>query len=130
MADYPGMTNGAIRPYPPHIGPAARALSGSGTAFSLDGRTKEARFIRDAERALLDQLGGEPGFAQRVIVRRAAKTMLLAEKLDQRIGSSDCGAQDARTLGDLNSAIRDALSDLGLSHRPPAGGKPKQEPAR
>ena len=56
--------------------------------------------------------------------------MLLAEKLDQRIGSGDCGAQDARTLGDLNSAIRDALSDLGLSHRPPASDKPKQDHSR
>ena len=78
------------------------------------------RFLRQAERELLDPLGDEPGFAQRVIVWSVAKTRLVAEKIDNRIGAGDCGAQDARTLGDLNGAIRDGLSDLGPSHRLPA----------
>jgi hypothetical protein len=89
---------------------------------ALDGRSREGRFLRQAERELLDQIGGEPGFAQRALVRRAARLMLAAEKVDGHL-TATITSNDARTLGELNRSISDALADLGLNHRLQAGEK-------
>ena len=102
------------------IGPYSRALQ-NGASNGLDGRTVDGKFVRRCEAELLAQLVGEPSFAQRLLVRRVAKMMLVAEKLDGKItGGGDWTPHDARTFGGLNNAISRALKDLGLRPQPSA----------
>lgn len=62
----------------------SRALSRGAIGDGVDGRSRDGRFLRQAERALLAQLGGELGFTQQTLVRRAARLMLAAEKMALR----------------------------------------------
>ena len=95
-----------------------RALTRGAVGDVMDGRSKEARFLRQAEAALLDQLGGDPPFTQRQLVRRAARLMLAAEKLDGHItGGDSFTPNDAASLGGLSGALLDVLRDLGLPSR-------------
>jgi hypothetical protein len=104
------------------LGPYSKALTRGAIGDRVDGRSREGRFLRDAETQLLDQIGSEPSFSQRLLVRRIAKMMLLAEKLDEKLtGGGEWTSHDARTFGGLNGALRVALKDLGLKTQP----KPK-----
>lgn len=113
-----GSSSPKIRP----LGPYSRSLHRGAIGDSLDGRSREGRFLRQAERELLAQIGGEPTFAQKLLVRRVAKMTFLAEKLDDKLTDGNSWSpHDARTFGALNTAITRALRDLGLKSAP----KPK-----
>ena len=112
------------------IGPHSRALSRGAVGDGLDGRSREGRFIRQAERELLNQLGGDPPFAQRALVRHAVRLMLAAEKFDGHLGGSAVTSIDAAQLGGLSSALLEVLRDLGLpNNRRQASNHPKDSAA-
>jgi hypothetical protein len=46
---------------------------------AIDGRSREGKFLRKCEAELVAQTGGEPSFAQRLLVRRIARAMLKLE---------------------------------------------------
>lgn len=102
------------------FGPQSRALARGAVGDDVDGRSREGRFLRQAEQSLLNQLGGDLSFTQLALVRRAARLMLAAEMLDGRIGrGAEITAGEGATLGALNGALLEVLRELGA---PPAQG--------
>lgn len=104
----------------PRVGPYSRILQ-NGAGEGIDGRTRDGKFIRRCEAELLAQIEGDPSFTQRLLVRRVAKMMFVAERLDEKLtGADNWTPHDARTFGALNTAIARALRDLGLKNQPKA----------
>jgi len=91
-----------------------RALSRGAVGDLVDARSKEGRFLKQAEAELLAQIGGEPSFTQRTLVRRAARLMLAAEKLDRRFTGEIFTMDDFTSAGGVSEALRAILHDLGL----------------
>ena len=103
------------------LGPYSRVLTRGAIGGEVDGRSREGRFLRQTEVELLAQLGREPNFTEKLLIRRVCKMMLLAEKLDDKLtGGGEWTSHDARTFGGLNNALRVALRDLGLKQEPKA----------
>ena len=104
------------------LGPHSRLLSRGAIGEGVDGRSREGRFLRQAERALLNQIGGEPSFTQHTLIRRAARLMLAAETLDGGLTSGAViNANQAAALGQLNGSLLDVLREIGLPGPLPAG---------
>ena len=83
--------------------------------FRLTNLTRQGRFLRDTELQLLRQLGPEPSFAQRSLVRRIARAMLQIEILDEKLCKSDTwNDHDAKTYGGLSNSLRLMIRELGL----------------
>jgi hypothetical protein len=95
------------------VGPYSTAFT-RGTVGDIDGRSREGRFLRRVEAELVAQVGGQPSFAQSLLIRRAARSMLQLELLDGKMASGAWTGHDARTQGGLNNAVRLALRELGL----------------
>lgn len=86
--------------------------------FKLTNRTRHGRFLKDIELQLLAQLA-EPSFAQRLLVRRIARSMLQLEILDEKLCKADTwNDHDARTYGGLSNSVRLMLQTLGLKAQP------------
>jgi hypothetical protein len=100
------------------ISPHCRALRRGSLGDSIDGRSREGKFLRKCEVELVAQIGGEPSFAQSLLIRRAARAMLQLELLDQRMASDNWSSHDARTQGGLNNAVRLCLRELGVKAAP------------
>jgi hypothetical protein len=111
------MTMTTTAPVPARRGPYCKALS-RGSLGEVDGRSKEGKFLRRIEGELVAQLGGEPSFAQRLLIRRAARSLLQLELLDEKLSTGSWTAHDCRTQGGLNNAVRLALRELGLNATP------------
>lgn len=95
------------------LGPHCRALRRDVIGDAIDGRSKEGKFLRRVEAELRSQIGGEPSFAQSLLIRRAARSMLQLELLDEKMASGTWTSFDARTQGGLNNTIRLCLKELG-----------------
>ncbi len=91
-----------------------------GALGDIDGRSKEGRFLKTVEADLLSQLGAAPTVSQRLLVRRIARSLLIADVLDVKLANGDWNDCDARTAGGVNSAIRLGLIALGLKAAQPA----------
>jgi hypothetical protein len=96
------------------VGPYCLAFSRGSVGDTLDGRSREGKFLRRVEAELVAQVGGSPSFAQSLLIRRAARSMLQLELLDAKMASGSWTPHDARTQGGLNNAVRLALKELGL----------------
>jgi hypothetical protein len=108
------------------VGPYSAAFTRGSVGDTIDGRSREGRFLRRVEAELVAGVGGEPTFAQSLLIRRAARSMLQLELLDEKMASGDWTAHDARTQGGLNNAVRLALRELGLkavARKPPTIGE-------
>ncbi len=93
----------------------SRALGRGALGDDLDGRSPEGRFVRQAERELLAQLGRQPTFAETVLIHRAVRLMLTAAKLDSRLtGAEVFTPSDLASAGGVSGALVDVLSSLGL----------------
>jgi hypothetical protein len=99
------------------VGPYCLAFSRGSVGDTIDGRSREGKFLRRVEAELVAQVGDEPSFAQSLLIRRAARSMLQLELLDAKMSSGSWTAHDARTMGGLNNAVRLALRELGI--KPP-----------
>jgi hypothetical protein len=92
-----------------------------GSLGEADGRSREGRFLRQVETELTRHVGGEPSFAQKMLIRRAARAMLRLELLDEKMASGSWTDHDSRTFGGLNNALRLCLRELGVkavAHKP------------
>jgi hypothetical protein len=96
------------------VGPYCLAFSRGSVGDSIDGRSREGKFLRRVEAELIAQVGGSPSFAQSLLIRRAARSMLQLELLDAKMASGNWTAHDSRTQGGLNNAVRLALRELGI----------------
>jgi hypothetical protein len=103
-----------MRPLVSHSRILARGPLGDG----IHGNSKEGRFLRDITCDLLAQVGGEPSFAQRLLVRRIAKAMLQLELLDARMSAGETTAHDMRAFSALSNQVRLGLRDIGLKVAP------------
>jgi hypothetical protein len=103
------------------VGPYCRAIS-RGAIGEINGRSPEGKFLRRCEAELVEHVGGQPTFAQALIIRPATRAMLQLEKLDSKLAIGNWTDHDARTYGGLSNTLRLCLRELGL--RPPAS-KPK-----
>ena len=81
---------------------------------AIDGRSREGKFLRKCEAELLAQVGGEPSFTQRLLIRRIARAMLKLEMFDAKLSGDTWTDHDARTYGGLSNALRLMLRELGL----------------
>lgn len=108
---------GALSPLAPHSKLFKRGALGD----AIDGRSTEGKFLRRIERELVTQVGGEPSFAQSLLIRRAARSMLQLELMDEKMASGNWTAFDARTQGGLNNTVRLCLRELGV--KPDAGAQ-------
>ena len=81
-----------------------------------DGRTKEARLLRQARRALIAHLGGEARLSapQRALVERAAMLQLRCAVLDKKILDGTFSEYDAKTYLAFSNSLRRSLEALGL----------------
>jgi len=96
------------------LGPHCRALRRGVIGDAIDGRSREGKFLRKCEAELVAQTGGEPSFAQRLLVRRIARAMLKLELFDAKMAGNNWTDHDARTYGGLSNALRLMLRELGL----------------
>ncbi len=101
------------------VKPHCRALRRGVIGDAIDGRSKEGKFLRCCEAELVAHVGGSPSFAQKLLIRRAARAMLRLELLDAKMASGDWTDHDARTFGGLNNALRLALRELGVRETKP-----------
>lgn len=76
--------------------PALAPSSSPATLAKLDGRTKEARLVRQVRRDLLAQVGGNPTAVQRALIERAVQLHLQVANMDRRTA-------EGRAMTDLDS---------------------------
>ena len=88
---------------------------------AIDGRSREGKFLRKCEAELVAQVGGQPSFAQRLLIRRIARAMLKLEMFDAKMAGGSWTDHDARTYGGLSNALRLMLRELGLKAAPAKG---------
>jgi len=95
------------------IGPYTRRLT------KLDGRTREARLMRDTRRELTAHLGGKPSATQAVMIEQAAQLTLRIATMDRKF--AETGEQtehDSRTYLAWSGALTRLLRQLGLKGAP------------
>lgn len=85
----------------------------------VDGRSREGRFLKKVEVELSAHVGGSPNFAQKTLIRRAARAMLRLELLDEKMTTGNWTDHDGRVFGGLNNALRMCLRELGIKAAPP-----------
>ena len=107
------------------VGPYSRSLA-RGALGSIDGRSREGRYLRHAERALADCVAphGEMTTPQRLWCARLARVMLRIELLDEKLAQGKATELDVKILGGLSSQFRLMLRDLlgrkAAQHRGPS----------
>ncbi len=114
----------AIAPVPPH----SRMFSRGSLGSDIDGRSREGKFIRKCEAELAQHIGGEPNFAQRLLIRRAARAMLRLELLDSKMGSGDWTPHDAREFGGTEqrfALVPEGAWNQAERRRQGGGGRPR-----
>jgi hypothetical protein len=87
----------------------------------LDGRSREAKYLRRIERELIDDLGGPEhvSAAKRLLVERVAIDLMRLELLDARMAAETVTVHDARVAHALRNSVRLTLRALGLESAAP-----------
>jgi hypothetical protein len=98
-------------------GPYSKSVI-SGT---LDGRTKEARMLRETCNDLFKQLGGKSQLepTQIMLVERAAILRVRCAVFDAKFISGNWTAEDDRVYGWINNSLSRLLRQLGLPWQKP-----------
>jgi hypothetical protein len=107
---------------PPKIasrGPHSRLFRNGSLGDQWDGRSREGKFLRRCESELIAQIGGEPSWAQLMLIRRAARSLLQLELIDARITAGDMNECNSRMMGGIANNLRLTLRELGVKAPPP-----------
>jgi len=103
----------------PSIGPYSRPH----TLAKLDGRTREARLMRDARTELTAHLGGTPSATQRALIEQAAQLRLRLATMDRQFVETGAMTEhSSRTYLAWSNSYSRLLRQLGLAgakERPP-----------
>jgi hypothetical protein len=118
-------TTRAETPVRKHLGAHSRVIRRGAIGDTIDGRSREGRYLRHCEQELTRQLGGSLSFAQQILVRRAARAMLRLELFDEKMDKGGWSDHDARTYGGLSNNLRLCLRELGI--KAPPAPKPVSE---
>ena len=95
----------------PQLGPYSRL----NVLAKLDGRTREARMMRQFRIELTEHLGGKPSFTQAALIDRAAWLFLHVAQLDARaVNGRELTEHDARTYLGWSNTLNRCLRQLGL----------------
>jgi hypothetical protein len=78
--------------------------------------------LKRCESELLADLGSEPTFAQRLLVRRISRIMWRLELFDEKFDDGTITEFDSKVFSGLNNHVRLALRELGLKAKSPAAG--------
>lgn len=94
----------------------------------LDGRTREARRLRQINRELTDHVGGSDrvSAAQKYLIARTAIDILRLELLDAEMAAGTVSNHDARVAHALRNTVRLALRALGMkaaAAKPPSAAE-------
>ncbi len=102
----------------------ARGLSANSRTHRfgmIDGRTKEAAYLRRVRAELTSHVGGAPDAVQRLIIERLCVISLRLALFDEKFAAGKQVSElDNRTYGALHSQYRLMLQQLG----PAAAAKP------
>jgi hypothetical protein len=87
----------------------------------LDGRTKEAKFLKAHKVELIQHLGGPNKVTppQRYLIERVAADLFLLELYDEKIAAGNMTELDGRNMHALRNSVRLALKELGLNQDAP-----------
>ena len=96
---------------PRRLGAYSRVLERGALGDTLDGRSREGRFLRAFEASLTEHVGGSPSTTQKVLIRRAARAMPRLKLFHEKLGTG-LTAHDARTYNALQNSLRIALREL------------------
>jgi len=103
------------------IGPYSRPS----TLAKLDGRTREARLMRDFRARLVEHVGGKPSATQSALIDRATWLALHVAQLDQRTADNRAMSEhDARTYLAWSNSLTRTLRELGMEGASSPGPAP------
>lgn len=89
----------------------------------IDGRTKEARLLRETRAELAQHVGGNPSATQRALIERAAQLSLRIALIDQRFAETSTQTEhDSRTYLAWSNSLSRTMRELGV-HAAPARPK-------
>jgi hypothetical protein len=93
------------------VGPYSRRTS----LAKIDGRTREAKLMREVEAELTKHVGGKPSVTQQRLIERIAWLTLRMEMLDRAVlARGEMNECDSRTYLAWSNSLSRALRDLGL----------------
>jgi hypothetical protein len=100
------------------IGPHSRLLRRG----SIDGRSREGRFLAACRAELAAHVGGAPSKAEAVLIDRVAWLRLHLVLIDERAaGGNPMSAHDQRAYLAFSNAVVRAMRQLGLRGKDAAG---------
>src|SRR5690242_4027122 len=104
------------------LGPHSRAIDRGGVGWTIDGRSREGRFLAAYEAMLLQHCGSSPSTVQREIIRRCARLALHLELQDEKLmaGEPPTDFAGRQYLAWSNTLTR-SLRLLGLQGPPQSG---------
>jgi hypothetical protein len=93
------------------LGPYSHPLALS----KRDGRTREARLMRDTRAALTAHVGGNPSVTQRLLIDRAVQLTIRVATMDRKFAETEVQTEhDSRTYLAWTGSLSRILRDLGL----------------
>jgi hypothetical protein len=107
------IANGSARPRT-KIG----AYSRRGALALLDGRSKEAIFLKRRREELVAHCGGSPTIAQLALIERCCWLSLRLAQLDAKVASGDLTLHDSNVYIAWSNALGRALERLGIKGAP------------
>jgi hypothetical protein len=106
-------TAAPVPPPSPRLHKRVGPYSKHGALALLDGRSREAQFMRTRRAELIAHVGGKPSAVERQLIERAVRLSLQLELMDERLTRGDQIASHATYLAWSNSLAR-TLRLLGL----------------
>lgn len=99
-----------------HVHARVGPYSKYGAVALIDGRSREAQFMRAYERMLVEHVGGQPSPVERALISRAARLALYLELLDAKAlgGGEGLTDHDQRAYMSWHNGLRRTLESIGL----------------
>ena len=98
------------------IGPYSRPLA----LAKLDGRTREARLMRDTRKSLVQHVGGKPTATEAMVIDRVVNLTLRVATMDRKFTATGTMTEhDTREYLAWSAALTRLLRQLGFASAPP-----------
>ncbi len=117
------MTKPLLKASDKRLGPHSRLLDRGALGDRISATSREGRYLTKITSNLMAQIG-TPTFAQELLIRRVAKTMLRLELLDERLAGGTGSDHDERAYNALSNSVRLGLRELNLKSANPVSSAP------